>query len=273
MTPGTHWIWDIETIPAGDDQLQALMPEELRNPVIPYELERPVMPTFENRALKDPAKIDEWHNGKVREWQSSCKAAIEKWRAKTMEAQLKFIEQAPLSAATGSIALIGMRELERDAVTIYAATADHKLLKLNEHRTLILCANEEQLLRQFWGRVQHLRLNGDVQMIGFYSNHFDLPFVKRRSWINRVPIPIPTMSGAYIDRSLWVDLFDIWQSGDRQETISLDNLAKALGTQPKAGKGDVFWKLWRDDKQAAVQYLCDDLETTEQIARAMGVGQ
>lgn len=273
MTPGTHWIWDIETVPLPDDQLQALMPEELRNPQMPYELERPVMPTFENRALKDPVKIDEWHNGKVREWQTSCKAAIEKWRAATMEAQLKFIDRAPLSAATGSIALIGMRELESQAVTIYAATADHKLLKLDEHRTMILCGTEENLIRQFWGRVEHLRKNDFMPLIGIHSNRFDLPFVVRRSCINRVRIPVPITSGAYIDRSLWCDLHERWQCGDRQEMISVDNLAKALGTQPKSGKGDVFWKLWRDDKQAAVQYLCDDLETTAQIARAMGVGQ
>lgn len=271
MTPGTHWIWDIETIPLPDDQLQALMSEELRNPQMPYELEWPTMPTFENRALKDPVKIEEWHSGKVREWHAGCKAAVEKWRAATMEAQLKFIERAPLSAATGSIALIGTKCLDDTRRFIYAATADPQLI--GRFDSVILCANEEQLLRQFWGRVQHLRLNGDVQMIGAHSNKFDLPFIKRRSWINRVPIPVPTMSGAYVDRSLWVDVHDIWQSGDRQEMISVDNLAKALGVQPKTGKGDVFWKLWRDDKQAAVQYLCDDLETTAQIARAMGVGQ
>ena len=106
-------------------------------------------------------------------------------------------------------------------------------------------------------------------MIGFNSNAFDLPFLIRRSWKHRVPVPFGIRRGRYWAEQM-IDLRDAWQLGDRQARGSLDVVAKHLGVGAKNGSGADFAKLWQSDRAKAVEYLRNDVELTARVADALG---
>ncbi len=107
-------------------------------------------------------------------------------------------------------------------------------------------------------------------MIGFNIFGFDLPFLFRRSWKRRVPIPFGLRRGRYWGDQL-IDLRDTWQLGDRQARGSLDSIAKHLGVGAKNGDGKAFAELWRSDRKQAEAYLRNDLELTAKIAHGLGI--
>ena len=104
-------------------------------------------PEFEAPAnYKDPVKIAAYKAEKLTEW----------------------VEQAALSAVTGRVLAIGLRE---------------------NGKTTIICEDDEAaMLRDFWAFVAP---DGRIRapLVGFKSNRFDVPFLVRRSWRNRVPVP------------------------------------------------------------------------------------
>ncbi len=107
-------------------------------------------------------------------------------------------------------------------------------------------------------------------IIGFNIFTFDLPFLFRRSWKQRVPIPFGLRRGRYWGDQV-IDLRDAWQLGDRQARGSLDSIAKHLGVGAKNGDGKAFAELWRSDRTKAEAYLRNDLELTAKIAHALGI--
>ena len=121
-----------------------------------------------------------------------------------------------------------------------------------------------KVLAEFWDacRGEMGRIN---QMVGFNSYQFDLPFLFRRSWKHRVPIPMGIRRGRYWAEQM-VDLRDGWQLGDRQARGSLDAIAKHLGVCEKNGDGKEFAKLWLEDRAKAIAYLRNDLELTAKVA-------
>ncbi len=58
------------------------------------------------------------------------------------------------------------------------------------------------------------------------------------------------------------DLAEVWASGDRAETISLDRLARLCGLPDKPGLGKDFAALWAMNRPAALAYLANDLRLT-----------
>jgi hypothetical protein len=184
-------------------------------------------PEFEAPAnYKDPAKIAAYKIDKLQEW----------------------VEQAALSAVTGRVLAIGIRE---------------------NGSTLILCDDDEAaMLAEFWAYVAP---DGKIRapLVGFNSNRFDIPFLVRRSWRNRVQVPAGIVNGRYLSNA-FIDLMQLWQVGDYQATVKLDVLARWLGVGAKTGSGAHFAQLLAEDRAAALESLGNDIETTEKFAIALG---
>jgi hypothetical protein len=131
-------------------------------------------------------------------------------------------------------------------------------------------ADEPTLLRKFWTatRGEGGRVNW---MIGFNTHLFDLPFLIRRSWKHRVPVPFGIRMGRFWGEQM-VDLREAWQLGDRQARGSLDAIAKHLGVGAKTGNGAEFAALWESDRVKAIQYLSNDVALTGSVAEVLGCG-
>ena len=211
---------------------------------IVFDVETVPLPETELAALLPPFDPAEVRTGNLKD--------PEKIAAKIAEAETNhrrdFIERAALDPLTGRVLVIGL--LDQGGVRILD----------NE--------NETAVLREFWTacRGEQGRIN---QMVGFNTHQFDLPFLIRRSWKHRVPVPFGVRRGRYWGDEM-VDLRDAWQMGDRQARGSLDVIAKHLGLGAKNGNGADFAKLWQTDRTKAVEYLRNDLELTAKLADVLG---
>jgi hypothetical protein len=182
----------------------------------------------------------------------------EKAAQKILEAEQRhwqeFHDHAALDPLTGQVLAIGM---------LYADSGEAVVIEPGD--------DEAGMLREFWGRCRGEQ--GRVhQLVGFNICQFDLPFLFRRSWKHRVPVPFGYRRGRYWSDQV-VDLREIWQAGDRQARGSLDSIARHLGVGQKNGNGQHFAQLWQEDPLAALQYLHNDLRLTYKVAEAMGVIQ
>ena len=187
----------------------------------------------------------------------------EKVAAKIAEAEAShrrdFFDRAALDPLTGRVVAIGMLVFDE-----LSETGPHG------GRCVIIGHDDEaQTLREFWQHTQ-AEMGRMNPMIGFNIFGFDLPFLFRRSWKRRVPIPFGLRRGRYWGDQL-IDLRDTWQLGDRQARGSLDSIAKHLGVGAKNGDGKAFAELWRSDRQQAEAYLRNDLELTAKIALGLGI--
>jgi hypothetical protein len=98
-----------------------------------------------------------------------------------------------------------------------------------------------------------------------------LPFLIRRSWANRVPVPsgfLPPKGFAGLP-GFCVDLLQVYRLGDPEARISLDRLAKLLGLPGKTGNGGDFARLLAEDRLAAADYLKDDVHLVREVARVL----
>lgn len=189
--------------------------------------------------LKDPAKIAE----KIAEAEANHRR--------------DFFDKAALDPLTGRVVAIGL------VLTVgHQSFAEGKCVVIGHE-------DEAQTLREFWDmtRGEMGRMN---PLVGFNIFGFDLPFLLRRSWKHRIPLPFALRRGRYWDNQLH-DLREYWQLGDRQARGSLDSIAKHLGVGSKNGEGKAFAELWRNDRKQAEAYLRNDLELTAKIAAALGV--
>lgn len=209
-----------------------------------YDIETAPLPEKELAAILPPFDPAEVKTGNIKD--------PEKVAAKIAEAEANHhrdaLERAALDPLTGRVLAIGL--LSAAGVVILE----------NE--------NEAALLEAFWNACR----SGDgriTQMVGFNSNVFDLPFLIRRSWKHRVPIPPGLRRGRYWNEAM-VDLHEIWQLGDRMAKGSLDSIAKHLGVGAKTGDGKDFAALYRTDRPKALAYLRNDLDMTYRVAVRLG---
>ncbi len=172
----------------------------------------------------------------------------------------EFFEKAALDPLTGRVLAIGLLDVEAREATILG---DDSVAPPGTDEM------EAELLIQFWEC-----LRGDVgrlhAVVGFNLFAFDLPFLLRRSWKHRVPVPFGVRRGRYwCDH--FVDLREYWQLGDRQARGSLEVVARHLGAGEKNGSGADFARLWWEDRGKAEAYLGNDLRLTMKVAEAMRV--
>lgn len=176
---------------------------------------------------------------------AKIEAAIEKKRT-------EFVEKAALSPLTGRVLAIG---------AVFTDLTDNP-----EYQ--VVCGDSEQhMISWFWDRVEDSR-----EIIGFNSNHFDVPFMIRRSWALGIDVPIDMVDKwGRIERGFSLDLMDTWRLGDRMLFTSLDTIAKFFGVGEKTGDGAQFADLLKIDEEAALEYLENDVQLTYRIAKRMGV--
>ncbi len=224
-------VFDVETGPLAESELSALLP------------------------AFDPAEVK---TGNIKD--------PEKVAAKIAEAEAnhrrEFFDKAALDPLTGRVVAIG--------VLVFDALGEDGMQCSDSSRCLILGHEDEaRTLREFWALTQ-AEMGRMNPMVGFNIFGFDLPFLFRRSWKQRVRIPFGLRRGRYWGDQL-IDLRDVWQLGDRQARGSLDSIAKHLGVGAKNGDGKAFAELWRTDRKQAEAYLRNDLDLTVRIAHALGV--
>lgn len=131
--------------------------------------------------------------------------------------------------------------------------------------------DEAAMLRQFW-RVYLTAHSAGFRLVGFNILGFDMPFLIKRSWAHGIAVPksVLASSGRYWSETL-IDLMILWRCGAWKEFISLDALARFLGAGEKIGNGEQFYRLWTSNRQAAIDYLMNDVRITLACALKMGV--
>ncbi len=182
--------------------------------------------------IKDPAKISE----KLREAEESHRR--------------DFFDKAALDSLTGRVVAIGLMYPDSNEFIVIGHD------------------DEPAMLREFWAATRG-EMGRVHQLVGFNVGQFDLPYLMRRSWKHRVPVPFGFRRGRYWSDQV-IDLREAWQLGDRQARGSLDAIAKHLGVGAKNGNGADFAKLWQSDRAKAEEYLRNDLHLTAKVAEVLG---
>ena len=197
---------------------------------LPAEQIRERMPQFEAPAnFKDPAKIE----------------------AHIMQKRLDWIERAALDATTGQILAIGVLDAREEGV----------------EKIQYLTGDEAEIIAAFSSIVMQCGGSG-WPLVGWNIFGFDLPFILRRSWIQRVALPEWIRSGRYWDRC-FVDAMEVWACGNRDQAVSLDLASATLGVGRKSGSGAHFASLWNgseEERAHALEYLENDLRLTKAVA-------
>lgn len=246
-------VFDIETGPLSLDQLKKVCkPFDASTLKDPGEFDRESV-KFGN--IKDEAKIAakvqeaaEKHAKAVADYQTALRdGEANHWKA--------IQDRAALSAITGEVLAIGYKNAEK-------VILDH----VTEDRP------ESQLLKKFWDLFGNYRTSGR-KMIGFNLEGFDVPFLVRRSLINKVVVPDCVLNGRYLD-STFVDLMKTWKNTDWKTDGSLDAICRACGIGKKLEgvDGSMFADLFRNDetRERALEYLRCDLLLTWGLAERFG---
>jgi len=282
-----YYCIDIESCPLPEAQLLALMPPEIATPFIPEAIKNPPpvdlskCPVYGGDAQKQKA----WKDEKEAKWIHETNNAIALWEEKAIEAKQKFIDDAALSPVTGTVKLIGIKDVEKQTAYIFVCDpTEEEMVKLNNATyptkvRLFSFTEEKEMLSVFSTEINSGAVipgsndqESDFKLITFFGNGFDFPFIFKRCWFLGAPAPWSLRKGRYWNDAISCDLHDIFTFGDRsQKTGGLDNVARMLGTKRKSGSGEQFFRLWQSDPVAAVLYLLDDLQCTEEAATKMGV--
>ena len=157
---------------------------------IVFDIETAPLPESELAALVPPLDPAEVRTGNLKD--------PDKIAAKLAEAEVNhrrdFCERAALDPLTERVLVIGL--LDQGGFRILD----------ND--------NEAAVLREFWTACQG-EMGRIDQMVGFNTHLFDLPFLIRRWWKHRLPVPVGIRRGRYWSDQV-IDLRDAWQLGDRQ---------------------------------------------------------
>lgn len=239
-------VFDIETGPLPEDQVLANA-APFQPPQHPGVFDPS---TVKLGGMKDQAKIDAKiaekraaHEKAVAEFESELAAAESAWRANA-------ISRAALSAMTGQVVAIGFQN--------------------GSGAARILIDEEPNLLAGFWRLYQQAR-EKRTSLVGHNILGFDLPFLIRRSWLLQVDVPGQVFDGRYFDR-LFIDTMRFWQLGTYGgDPAKLDSIDRYFGGGGKNGDGAMFAELLKVNRDAAIEYLKNDLEMTARVAARMGV--
>jgi len=117
------------------------------------------------------------------------------------------------------------------------------------------CTNETQLLFDVWQYLKQQRVSRFVTHNGL---GFDLPFLWKRSIINRVKPTVALDLKKY--RSDFVyDTMNVWSNWEPRQFVTLDALSRVLGVGEKSGSGSEVLDLWRTRQfETIARYCLDD---------------
>ena len=259
--PADFAAFDIETAPLDDAVLAALCPPCEKLPPDPGEFDES---SVKYGQTKDPVKRAE----KLASVKAAHAAAVASYESDVDKAQAehfaKFKSEAALHAEYGRVVAIGVSPCP---IT-------------GEGPAIIDCDGdkEEAGLRTFWDWVT---ANLDMQrpMIGFNIHNFDLDFLRKRSLILGVSVPIGVYNRTAYNP--WSILFlDVMREWSKRDFVKLNTLLQAFGLAGKVVNvdgvdinGKEFYLAWRDPKRrkAAETYLIRDLSGPKELALRMGI--
>ena len=173
----------------------------------------------------------------------------DKIAASIAEQRMEWFKRAALSPLTGKIVAIGYKEPNEQPV--------------------LHVADEAELLTSFWYEYQV----DQKQMIGHNILGFDIPFIIRRSWANKIRVPATVQNGRYLNGRRFIDTMTAFQCGNRTEKFhSLDTVSKFMGFAGKTEAiGAQFAEILATDPKRALAYLAADLQAVQDIADRMGL--
>lgn len=270
-------LLDIETVSLPLADLEAVMPDHIRNPQLPEYLKIPDPPDLTKcpKYSGDTVKQEAW----IAEAKSKheIKLAIEEkvfWD-KAKEQRVAFIEKAALDPRTATVKLIGLRDTLTGETTIMAHEPRNDFDQALAELGVDVRATEKGILESFFAllisSMEASVADNENILCGYYIKEFDLPFLHKRAWANRIPQRPIYRKGRYWSSEI-VDLYEEWGFGERYVASGgLDGLARFLGVPTKTGTGFAFGELYAKDPSEGVAYLVNDLDVLEGCSRAMGV--
>lgn len=119
----------------------------------------------------------------------------------------------------GRVLCIGV-VVERDEEVV------HRGVLGRDRATGMFHLDEARTLRSFWRLLTDFRTGRDL-LIGHNIMEFDLPFLHKRSRINRVPVPVKLSFARYRSAPIY-DTMREWHHWSRDPHISLAHLAEIL---------------------------------------------
>jgi hypothetical protein len=211
-----------------------------------FDIETVPLPTDQLQAIMPVFNPEEIKTGNLVD-QEKINAKIEKAR---LEQFNRFMKRAALSALTGRVAMLGIKGPE-DEIEISQG-------------------DEIGIIKHFLSFFER-QIEKGGHWIGFNIASFDIPFIVRRAWFHRIPIPYGIIRGRYLT-SFFTDLLQLWTGSEysNQFEVSLNDLAQFFNVGLKSGDGADFGELLRYDPAKAKDYLTNDLEITWKVAAAMG---
>ncbi len=252
-------IFDIETGPLPDDELELLLPPFDESPYFVGEFD-PSSVKLGN--MKDEAKIaDKIESARIAHEDRAARSQdlLEDARDKHWA---DFKGNAALSATTGRVICIAYYSPEKRATRVVGVGDS---------------VTEQDLLQEFWSQYERMR-KSKRRMAGLNIIGFDLPFLVRRSWIQGVDVPASAFE-RWKHRINWSDVFlDIrqeWLLGEYGQGTrsSFDHIASAFGTPGKTDgvTGADFARLWTENNELARQYVANDVQQPALWLERMGL--
>lgn len=168
---------------------------------------------------------------------------IQAWKARKQE---EWLLDAPMSALSGRVLAI-------------AYQADGNECKV------ITDKEETEVLNKFW---ELYRDNSDCNFVGFNARNFDIPYLIRRSWHNKVIIP-NVMQGRFLNWK-FTDLSQIWACGT-SDKATLSTLIRFFGIKSELSESAKFSSMWKVCHLSALRHLCNEVKLTRSLGEAMGV--
>jgi hypothetical protein len=168
--------------------------------------------------------------------------------------------QLALDGDFGRVLTIGLI-MEHDDQVI------HRGLLGRERQTMMFHLDEARTLRAFWKLLKGFNPRRDI-MVGHNLFDFDLPFLYKRSVIQRVRPTVELPFTRYRSQPIF-DTMHQWNKWSSRKYVSLDRLAKVLGLESSKRQGidgsRVYDKFCAGCHQEIADYCMRDVDLVRAI--------
>jgi DNA polymerase elongation subunit (family B) len=143
----------------------------------------------------------------------------------------------------------------------------HRGLLGRERQTMMFHLDEARTLHGFWKLLKGFNVRRD-QIVGHNLFDFDLPFLYKRSVIQRVRPSVELPFTRYRSQPIF-DTMHQWNKWSPRKYVSLDRLAKVLGLESSKSQGidggRVYDKFCEGCHQEIADYCMRDVELVREI--------
>lgn len=143
----------------------------------------------------------------------------------------------------------------------------HRGLLGRERQTMMFHLDEARTLHAFWKLLKGFNPRRDI-MVGHNLFDFDLPFLYKRSVIQRVRPTVELSFARYRSQPIF-DTMHQWNKWSPRKYVSLDRLAKVLGLESSKGQGidggRVYDKFCAGCHQEIADYCMRDVDLVRAI--------